>query len=72
MCVFQPHMFSCCEARRGGKSDLLELEFIDNCELSWRCWKSNQGPLHGQPVHSTAEPSPQLRLVFFLSHNSKQ
>lgn len=75
VCVFQPHMCSCCEARRGGKSDLLELESIDNCELSWRWWKSNQSHLQRQPVHSTAEPSTQIQgffLFFFLSYNSKQ
>lgn len=68
LCVHFPITYVQLLCGQKGTSDLLELEFIDNCELSWRCWKSNQGPLHEQPVHSTAESSTQLRfrVLFFV------
>jgi hypothetical protein len=38
----------------------------DSCELPYRCWELNLGPLEEQPVHLTAKLSPQPQNYCFL------
>jgi hypothetical protein len=38
----------------------------DGCEPPCGCWESNSGPLEGQSVLITAEPSLQLQLGYLV------